>query len=213
MSSNGTGVSSGDQRPLSRADGQTLSIDNLHKRYGSHEVLKGLNLNIEPNSIVGLVGLNGSGKTTTVECLLGLQRFQEGSIDVLGKVPSRVFELKGRVAAVYDHPCLYPGLTVRQNGVHTQFVLGDKNDQVAEIENSLGLTRYQRFKTKKLSFGNKRRLAIAQALLGSPEFVVFDEPFIGLDAEGVEDVLNLIQEVNRRHEATFLLASHQLTLP
>lgn len=187
-----------------------LSIESLFKRYGSHTVLKGLNLNIDPNSIVGLVGLNGSGKTTTIECLLGLQRYQEGSIGVFGTKPSEIFQLSGRVAAVFDQPCLYPGLSVRQSSMHTKYVLQNQSSEPDKLEDSFRLTKYRNFKTRNLSFGNKRRTAILQALIGSPEFVVFDEPFIGLDAEGVEDILNLILQENNVNGTTFLLASHQL---
>lgn len=195
---------------LTQPNTQPLSIDNLHKRYGSHNVLKGLSLNIEPHSIVGLVGLNGSGKTTTIECLLGLQGFQGGTIRVLGTSPKDIFQLNGRVAAVFDQPCLYPGLSVRQSSMHTKFALRNQNSEPVALEDTFRLTRYSKFKIKKLSFGNKRRTAIMQALIGPPEFVVFDEPFIGLDAEGVEDVLQIIQQENRNRGTTFLLASHQL---
>ena len=195
---------------LSQSLNTTLSIDSLHKRYGSHNVLNGLSLQIEPNSIVGLVGLNGSGKTTTIECLLGLQRFQDGTISVLGTSPKDIFQLKGRVAAVFDQPCLYPGLSVRQSSMHTRFVLRNHSSEPVTLEDSFRLTRYRKFKTKKLSFGNKRRTAIMQALIGPPDFVVFDEPFIGLDAEGVEDVLHIIKNENKDRGTTFLLASHQL---
>ena len=74
----------------------------------------------------------------------------------------------------------------------------------------LGVSRFSDFKIKNLSLGNKRRVSIAQALLGDPEFVVLDEPFNGLDAEGVDDVLELISTLNRDHDTTFLLSSHQL---
>ncbi len=188
----------------------TISIDNLHKRYRSHAVLKGLNLQIEPKSIVGLVGLNGSGKTTTIECMLGLQRFQQGNIDILGKSPHQIFQLNGKIAAVFDQPCLYPGLSVRQTSSHTRSVLRNTDSDPVQLENAFRLARYSNFKTKKLSFGNKRRTALMQALIGSPEFVVFDEPFIGLDAEGVEDILQIIQRENNDRGTSFLLASHQL---
>lgn len=195
---------------LTQPNTPPLSIDNLHKRYGSHNVLNGLSLNIEPNSIVGLVGLNGSGKTTTIECLLGLQGFQIGTISVLGTSPKDIYQLKGRVAAVFDQPCLYPGLSVRQSSMHTKLVLRNDSSEPSALEESFRLARYRKFKTKKLSFGNKRRTAIMQALIGPPEFVILDEPFIGLDAEGVEDVLQIIQEENSERGTTFLLASHQL---
>lgn len=187
-----------------------LSIEDLHKNYGSHSVLRGLNLDIKPRSIVGLVGLNGSGKTTTIECLLGLQRYQKGSITVLGTSPNEIFQLRGMVSAVFDQPCLYPGLSVRQSSTHTKYVLRNESADPETLEGKFRLTRYRKFKTKRLSFGNKRRTAILQALIGSPKLIIFDEPFIGLDAEGVEDVLNIIQQENIENGTTFLLASHQL---
>ncbi|MCY3885861.1 MAG: ABC transporter ATP-binding protein, partial [Gammaproteobacteria bacterium] len=181
-----------------------------HKSYGAHDVLKGLDLDIKSSDIVGLVGLNGSGKTTTIECLLGLQRHQKGSINVLGTSPNELFLLGGKVSAVFDQPCLYPGLTVRQSSIHTKYVLDNKSSNSEALEGKFRLTRYRKFKTKRLSFGNKRRTAILQALIGSPKLIIFDEPFIGLDAEGVEDVLNIIQQENSDNGTTFLLASHQL---
>lgn len=187
-----------------------LHIDDVYKNFGRHQVLRGLNLSVDENSIVGLVGLNGSGKTTTIECLLGLQRFHHGTIEILGKSPTKLFELKGQVAAVFDNPCLHPGLTVSQHESYAKMTLKYSIAARTNLEDSLRLGKYQDFKTRKLSFGNKRRTAITQSLIGQPEFIVFDEPFVGLDAEGVEDVLRIVQSVNREHGTSFLLASHQL---
>lgn len=189
---------------------QALSVTGLKKNYGSFAVLDDLNLQIEKGSIHGLVGLNGSGKTTTIECILGLQAFDSGKITALGQPPNQLHLTLGKLVAIFDSPSLHPNLTVRQCLQHA-VLLCDKPARSAEnVEDLLGISRFSHFKIKNLSLGNKRRASIAQALLGEPEFVVLDEPFNGLDAEGVDDVLELISKLNREHGTTFLLSSHQL---
>ena len=186
-----------------------IRISCLKKRFGQVQVLNGLDLQAADNCIHGLIGLNGSGKTTTIECLLGLRSYEEGDISVLGTSPERIHTLDGKVAAVFDTPCIFPNLTVRQNLAYVQGFIQQPRRDLRKTLELLGLARYENYKARKLSFGNKRRLSIAQALLGNPELVIFDEPFNGLDAQGVEDVLAILREENHHSGTTFLLASHQ----
>lgn len=187
-----------------------LSISSLSKSYGSHEVLKQLDLAVERHAVHGLVGLNGSGKTTTLECLLGLQTFNDGAIELLGLPPANLHRAIGRVVAIFDQPSLNPNLTVRQCLQQAAILAESTRRSCDEAEELLGIGRYSDFKIKNLSLGNKRRASIAQALLAEPELVILDEPFNGLDAGGVEDILALIGELNRESGTTFLLSSHQL---
>ncbi|MEX0964504.1 MAG: ABC transporter ATP-binding protein [Pseudohongiellaceae bacterium] len=189
---------------------QALSVTGLSKNYGSFSVLADLNLQVEKGSIHGLVGLNGSGKTTTIECILGLQGFDSGDITALGYAPGKLHLSKGKLVAVFDSPSLHPNLTVRQALEHAVLLCESPTRSPANVEELLGIARFSNFKIKNLSLGNKRRASIAQALLGDPEFVVLDEPFNGLDAGGVDDVLALIGFLNSEHGTTFLLSSHQL---
>lgn len=189
---------------------QALSVAGLNKKYGSFAVLDDLNLQIDKGSIHGLVGLNGSGKTTTIECILGLQEFNSGSITALGYPPPQLHLSKGRLVAVFDSPSLHPNLTVRQCLEHALLLCEKPKRSAEDVETLLSISRFRDFKIKNLSLGNKRRASIAQALLGDPEFIVLDEPFNGLDAEGVDDVLELIRTLNRDQGTTFLLCSHQL---
>jgi len=187
-----------------------LAITGLNKKYGEVPVLTDLSLTISRGAIHGLVGLNGSGKTTTIECILGLQRFQSGSIALLGYAPDKLHQANGKIVAIFDTPSLHPNLTIRQNFELARLLCDAPARTSAEVEKLLGVSRYSNFKIKQLSLGNKRRASIAQALLGNPELVILDEPFNGLDAEGVDDVLNLIQQLNRDAGTSFLLCSHQL---
>jgi ABC-2 type transport system ATP-binding protein len=111
---------------------------------------------------------------------------------------------------VFDAPCLHPNLTVRQVLRHAVLLCGPRSRPPVELEELLGLGRYRRVKIRKLSLGNRRRAAIANALVNRPSLVVLDEPFSGLDAAGIDDLLALIEQENRQQGTTFLLASHQL---
>ena len=187
-----------------------LSVSGLNKSYGNFEVIKDLNLQIQSGSVHGLVGLNGSGKTTTLECILGLQPFNSGSITLLGLPPASLHLSKGRIVGIFDSPSLHPNLTVRQCLQHASLLCVNCERTPDEVEQLLGIDRFSHFKIKHLSLGNKRRASIAQALLGKTELIVLDEPFNGLDAEGVDDVLQLITQLNRQEGTAFLLSSHQL---
>lgn len=192
------------------ANMHALSVTGLNKSYGSFEVVKDLNLQIERGSIHGLVGLNGSGKTTTIECILGLQSFNAGDIKVLGYGPANLHNANGKLVAIFDSASLHPNLTVRQCLNQARLLCENPVRSAAQVEQLLGIDRFSNFKIKHLSLGNKRRASIAHALLGQPDLIVLDEPFNGLDAEGVDDVLKLITSLNKEEGTAFLLSSHQL---
>lgn len=187
-----------------------LSVTGLGKQYGDKVVLQGLDLNVTTGAIHGLVGLNGSGKTTTLECLLGLQKFNSGEISVLGYSPAELYRAQGRIVALFDTPSLNPNLTVRQCLQQAQLLCPQPVRSIDEVETLLGIREFDRYKIKNLSLGNKRRASIAQALIGEPELILLDEPFNGLDASGVDEVLALIKKLNKEAGTSFLLSSHQL---
>lgn len=188
----------------------SLTVTGLNKSYGNHQVLHDLELCVEAGSIHGLVGLNGSGKTTTLECILGLQSYDEGNISLLGFAPTQLYQGCGRIVGIFDTPSLHPNLSVRQSLQHARLLCKHPVRETTEVEELLGIGKYSDFKIRQLSLGNKRRASIAQALLGNPELILLDEPFNGLDAGGVEDVLALISSLNKSEGTTFLLSSHQL---
>lgn len=187
-----------------------LVVRELNKKYSQFEVLRQLNLEVLAGAVHGLVGLNGSGKTTTLECLLGMQSFNSGDVHVLGLTPAQLHKSRGRIVSIFDSPSLHPQLTVRQTLEHASLLCEKLVRTPAQVEALLGISRYSNFRIRHLSLGNRRRASIAQALLGRPEFVILDEPFNGLDAGGVEDVLALISQLNRQEGTAFLLSSHQL---
>lgn len=192
-----------------------LVIKGLCKHYGKVEVLRQLDLEVTAGAVHGLVGLNGSGKTTTLECLLGMQPSYTGEVQVLGLSPKNLHRSHGDIVGIFDSPSLHPQLTVRQALEHAQLLCArashtPRSRTPQEVEAMLGISRYSHFLIRQLSLGNRRRASIAQGLIGRPRMVVLDEPFNGLDAGGVDDVLALISRLNRDEGTTFLLSSHQL---
>ena len=190
--------------------GTALSVSGLKKSYGIHEVISNLDLQIQQESIHGLVGLNGSGKTTSLECMLGLQSVNGGDISILNYSPQQLHRANGDIVAIFDSPSLLPNLTVRQCMQHASLLCETPKRSPETVEQLLSIERFSNFKIKHLSLGNKRRASIAHALIGNPKMIILDEPFNGLDAEGVDDVLQLIKKLNKEEGTTFLLSSHQL---
>jgi ABC-2 type transport system ATP-binding protein len=190
--------------------GTALSVSGLKKSYGIHEVISNLDLQIQQESIHGLVGLNGSGKTTSLECMLGLQSINGGEISILNYSPQQLHRANGDIVAIFDSPSLLPNLTVRQCMQHASLLCETPKRSPETVEQLLSIERFSNFKIKHLSLGNKRRASIAHALIGNPKMIILDEPFNGLDAEGVDDVLQLIKKLNKAEGTTFLLSSHQL---
>ena len=187
-----------------------LSVNGLNKSYASFEVLKNLDLSIQQESILGLVGLNGSGKTTTIECILGLQASNSGSITLFDYSPQNLHETQGKIVGIFDTSSLHPNLTLRQSLEHAALLTENQARSPEQVEELLSIKQFTTFKIRHLSLGNKRRASLAHALLSNPDFIVLDEPFNGLDAGGVDDVLELIQRLNKEEGTTFLLSSHQL---
>jgi ABC-2 type transport system ATP-binding protein len=187
-----------------------LRIRNLKRRFGGVEALRGVDLTLPRGAIYGFVGLNGAGKTTTLECALGLLRPHGGDISILGLPPGRIARSGGRLGVVFDSPQLPPNLTVRQSLEYTRIACGRRGRLPAEAESLLGLERWRSTRTRRLSLGNRRRLSIAQSLLGGPEVLLLDEPFAGLDSSGVDDLLALLSRLNREEGLSILLSSHQL---
>ncbi|MFP3860673.1 MAG: ABC transporter ATP-binding protein [Bacteroidales bacterium] len=184
-----------------------LQVDNLSKHYGRLRALHNLNLNVPKGSVYGLLGPNGSGKTTTLSIALGVLKPGSGKYFWFGGPPSS--EARLRIGSLVEDPYFYPYLTLNDN---LKIVARIRNVSDGEINNVLGLTdllkrKYSR--VKNLSAGLKQRLGLAAALLGEPEVLVLDEPTKSLDPEGFSDLREIIREQSQKG-TTVILASHIL---
>ena len=186
---------------------EILSIHNLSKNYGRINAVDDLSLAVESGTVYGILGPNGSGKTTTLSVITGVLHPANGSYRWFGNKPGK-WERK-RIGSLIETPNFYPYLTLFQN---LQIAARIKNVQEEDINRVLGVTdllrrKHSRYDT--LSLGMKQRLSFASVLLGDPEVLVLDEPTNGLDPEGIAEVRRIIMS-ERDKGKTIIIASHIL---
>jgi ABC-2 type transport system ATP-binding protein len=175
--------------------------------------LQGLNLNVKRGEIFGLLGPNGSGKTTTIKLLLGLINPTDGSADVLGK-PAGDQETRRNIGYLPEETYLYRFLNARQTlDFYARLFNMNRAQRGRAVEHYLDFVgldpAVRRRRLQTYSKGQARRVGLAQALLNDPELVILDEPTSGLDPLGTLEMKNLIKELKRAGK-TVLLSSHQL---
>ncbi|GGK65114.1 ABC transporter ATP-binding protein [Rufibacter glacialis] len=184
-----------------------LEIQGISKRYGAVQALDQVSLNVPQGSIYGLLGPNGSGKTTTLGIVLDVINASAGTFRWFGQPLSK--STKRRIGALLETPNFYPYLTGEENLRLTAEVKGVAPARVGEALQTVGLGNRRGDKFKGYSLGMKQRLAIGAALLGDPEVLVLDEPTNGLDPEGIAEVRRLILHIASQGK-TIVLASHLL---
>jgi ABC-2 type transport system ATP-binding protein len=184
-----------------------LSIHSLSKKYGRIQAVSDLSFEVHKGEVFGLLGPNGSGKTTTLSVVLDLVKQDNGTFSWFGSPPCK--ESRKRIGSVIESPNFFPYLSAHRN---LQIVADIRGHSYGDIERVLKLAglydrRYSKFKT--YSFGMKQRLAIASALLGNPDVLILDEPTNGLDPQGIAQVRELVINI-AASGITILLASHLL---
>lgn len=184
-----------------------LSINGLTKRYGSITAVNNLDLEIERGAVFGILGPNGSGKTTTLGVLLDVTRPDKGTFSWFGKPPDKT--LRKKIGAILEVPLFYPYLSGKQNLQMVAKIKDLPGDDIDQALKDVDLydRRDSRFKT--YSLGMKQRLAVAATLIGKPEVLILDEPTNGLDPRGIAEIRNIILNVASQG-VTILLASHIL---
>ncbi len=184
-----------------------LSIKNLSKHFGSIKAVDHLDLTVEKGQVFGILGPNGSGKTTTLGIILGAIAPKEGSYEWFGLPPSAA--IRRRIGSILETPLFYPYLSAIDN---LKIIADLKELPYTSIDESLqrvGLYERRKSKFSTYSLGMKQRLAVAAALLGNPEVMILDEPTNGLDPQGIAEIRNLIKKVSSEG-TTIILASHLL---
>jgi ABC-type multidrug transport system ATPase subunit len=189
----------------------TIATRGLSKRYRDVLAVDGLDLDVRRGEIYGFLGRNGAGKTTTIRMLLGLIRPSGGEVEVLGRriVPGET-EALSRVGYLVETATAYPNLTVRENLDIQRRLTGSPSSAVAEAISLLHLEEYAERRAGRLSLGNKQRLALARALLHSPELLVLDEPGNALDPAGIVEIRELLRTLAAERGVTVFMSSHIL---
>ncbi|MBE6597336.1 MAG: ATP-binding cassette domain-containing protein [Ruminococcaceae bacterium] len=189
-----------------------IKIDHLVKNYGSNCAVDDVSFEVEKGEIVGLLGPNGAGKSTTMNILTGYLSATSGSVSIAGlDVLENPLEAKKHIGYLPEQPPLYLDMTVEEYLIFNYNLKNcklNRDKHLAEICDVVKITDVYKRVIKHLSKGYRQRVGIAQALIGSPEVIIFDEPTVGLDPKQIIEVRNLIRTLGRDH--TVILSTHIL---
>ena len=197
------------------AENEVIKISGLTKRYGEKTAVDHLDLTVCRGEIFGLLGPNGAGKTTTTLMLTGLTEPTEGSAVIGGLDCVRdTMRVKKIVGYMPDNVGFYGDLTARENLRFTAALNAiDKKtgeERMEELLHRVGLEKAGDQKVGTYSRGMRQRLGVADVLMKDPEVIVMDEPTLGIDPEGMRELLLLIRDLAKRESRTILISSHQL---
>ena len=188
----------------------------LTKRYGARAVVDALDMHVAAGDICGFVGKNGAGKSTTMKMATGLVKPSSGTLTVLGEDASRrpgsFSGAPSRIGALIEEPGALPNFSATENLMQKALALGviHPREQVAELISLVGLQDAGTRKVKHFSQGMKQRLGLALALVGSPELLLLDEPFNGIDPQTTRDLRRMLVRLNQERAMTIVISSHVL---
>ena len=189
-----------------------IEISNLVKKYGKNYAVNDISFNIEKGEIVGFLGPNGAGKSTTMNILTGYLSATSGTVKIAGyDILENPIEAKKHIGFLPEQPPLYLDMTVKE---YLGFVYDlkkctlNKKKHIAEIVDILNIGEYFKRPINQLSKGYRQRVGIAQALIASPDILIFDEPTVGLDPKQIIEIRQLISSLGKSH--TVILSTHIL---
>ena len=185
----------------------SLKIKNLTKKFGEQVALSNININIEKNEIIGLLGANGAGKSTLMKSIVGGLKIDSGEILFNNKdITTNEVETKSKIGFLPENNPLYLDMFVKE---YLQFVANIHKipyENVEKVINLVGLTPEKSKKIKQLSKGYKQRVGLAQAIVHRPDLLILDEPTNGLDPNQIVEIRNLIKEIGQ--EKTIIISTH-----
>ncbi|WBL20641.1 MULTISPECIES: amino acid ABC transporter ATP-binding protein [Citricoccus] len=195
-----------------------IRIEDLHKSFGSNEVLKGINAQVKTGEVVCVIGPSGSGKSTVLRCLNRLEEATSGNVWIGGHNLSdpkvNINEVRKHVGMVFQHFNLFPNMTVAENIMLAPMQVKKKSRSEAreaalKLLDRVGLSDKADARPSSLSGGQKQRVAIARALAMNPEVMLFDEATSALDPEMVGEVLQVIRDL-AKEGMTMILVTHEM---
>jgi len=185
----------------------TLKIQQLSKSFGKIKAVQKLDLEVQPGQIYGILGPNGSGKTTTLGMILDVVAPDSGSFKWFGGMPN--IEARKQIGSILETPCFLPYLSAVKNLEIVAHIKEAGKDRIDDVLKQVGLYERKNDKFKTFSLGMKQRLSIGAALLSDPPVLILDEPTNGLDPQGIAEVRQLIVDIANQGK-TILIASHLL---
>ncbi|PKM77172.1 MAG: ABC transporter ATP-binding protein [Firmicutes bacterium HGW-Firmicutes-15] len=191
-----------------------VKVNNLVKRYGDLIALDHFNLQVNEGEIFGLLGPNGSGKTTAINCILALLKYDKGTIEVFGQAMAPdAYNIKREIGIIMQNVAVFNELTVQENiNYFCGLYISDKKKRASLVEEAIefvGLNDFRKFYPRKLSGGLLRRLNIACGIAHQPKLIIMDEPTVAVDPQSRNSILEGIQKLNRQG-ATVIYTSHYM---
>lgn len=193
-------------------DNYILQTENLTKKYDNKTIINNLNLKIKKGEIYALLGKNGAGKTTTMCMMTKLIKKDKGEIKIFNENIENNNEIFKKIGTLIEYPGFYENLTGLENLKYFQEIQTkpDKN-QLEKILKIVGLHESKDKLVKKYSMGMKQRLAIATAIINTPDLLILDEPINGLDPKGIIDMRMFLKSLSKEYGMTILISSHILS--
>ncbi|MCI9416739.1 MAG: ABC transporter ATP-binding protein [Eubacterium sp.] len=188
-----------------------LETRNLTKQFGRHKAVDSVDMHIKKGAIYGFIGRNGAGKTTCLKMIAGLSRPTYGEIEMFGYKGKDLQKVRSRVGCLIEEPGLFGKMTAYENlNIKCKLFGIKKAGYIENILRTIGLEGVGKKKTKNFSLGMKQRLGIGLALVGEPDLLILDEPINGLDPQGIAEVRDTIQRLQREKNMTICISSHIL---
>ena len=188
----------------------TIEVAGLRKRFGSAQALDGMSFSVRPGQVTGFVGPNGAGKSTTMRVILGLDAADEGTALIGGQPYHALRQPLSHVGALLDAAALQPSRSARNHLLWLAHSQGLRGSRVDEVLRQAGLTSVAKRKAGGYSLGMRQRLGIAGALLGDPPVLMMDEPFNGMDPEGIVWMRGFLKALAAEGRAV-LVSSHLMS--
>ena len=185
-----------------------VKVEGLSKEFRGEMILQDVNITLERGKIYGLVGMNGSGKTVFMKCLCGFLKPTTGKVTVDGKEVGKEIDFPQDLGLMIETPGFIPYMSGKSNLKNLALIRNQiGNYEIEEAMRSVGLDPNLKKHVSKYSLGMRQRLGIAQAIMEKPRLLILDEPFNGLDVQGVKDIRELLMSLQKQG-VTILLASH-----
>jgi len=189
---------------------KVIEISDLTKIYPNSRGIRNINLDIHAGEIFGFLGPNGAGKTTAMKIMTGLIKPDHGDVKIFGRSVTEEYEqAMAEVGCLIEIAQAYPFLTAYENLKQQARYYPDVDSRrIDEVLELTGILKYKDEKPKKFSLGMKQRLGLAAAMLSRPKVLILDEPFNGLDVEGMIEIRKLILHLAKNEQTTFFISSH-----
>lgn len=205
----------------SNANVPVIEIKELHKSFGSNQVLKGVNLTVNKGENLVVLGKSGSGKSITIKCIVGLMGIDKGEINVFGTNITKLDttelnKIRVRIGFLFQNAALYDSMSVRDNlgftlKRHAEDLSGEEVEiQIKEILESVGLIEAIDKMPSELSGGMRKRIGLARTLILKPEIILYDEPTTGLDTITSREISELVVEIQKKYKTTSIIITHDM---